>query len=436
VSGLTFTETTGTADLTVTQRPGFGFGGGGAETVVSGGIIQSSHVTMTADAELTIGTRVFTTFLHEIGHALGLGHGGNYNASTVTYGVNNHYANDTPQFTIMSYFRQEDFRGASSLHISTPAMADIYAVVQLYGGGSARATDTVYGFNSSGHDPATAAIYDFSNYGIVYPTYTTAPAFTIYDTGGIDTLDGSGYDADQNISLVPGTWSDIGGWNGNIGIYLTSVIENAIGGAGDDTITGNSADNRLVGNLGDDVLIGGAGRDALIGGPGVDTASYMNASAGVRAELHNPRKNSGEAAGDTYDSIENLTGSPFADMLKGDHGANVISGGGGNDTLVGMSGEDTFYFATASDGIDTIDDFDGDFIALSQDAFDLSSLHSGENFIAGKKPAAFADTSTILYDTNAGTLAWDADGIGELSPVQFAILSNRPVLMESDFILV
>src|SRR5207237_9272354 len=67
---------------------------------------------------------------------------------------------------------------------------------------------------------------------------------------------------------------NFGGLVGNIGSYTTSVIENAIGGSGNDTTTGNSADNTLTGNGGNDTLTGGTGNDTIDGGTGTDTAVY------------------------------------------------------------------------------------------------------------------------------------------------------------------
>jgi hypothetical protein len=47
--------------------------------------------------------------------------------------------------------------------------------------------------------------------------YTSAPALTIYDSGGNDTLDCSGYSAAQTIDLHAGAFSSIGGLVNNIG---------------------------------------------------------------------------------------------------------------------------------------------------------------------------------------------------------------------------
>jgi hypothetical protein len=194
------------------------------------------------------------TYLHEIGHALGLGHAGPYNAVW-----NNHqlWSNDTVQWTVMAGGRQNDLgHVGSSIEVETPAMADILALGTLYGFKSNHEGDTVYGFgNNTGQ-----AAFDFSQ--------TETANFTIYDTGGIDTLDASQYVNDQVISLVAGTWSSIGPWVDNVGIYLTSIIENANGGSGDDTITGNAAANRIDGGAGDDTLLGGAGDDVFVFAPG------------------------------------------------------------------------------------------------------------------------------------------------------------------------
>ena len=112
---------------------------------------------------------------------------------------------------------------------------------------------------------------------------------------------------------------------------------------GDDTIEGLG---------GDDILEGGAGADSLDGGDGIDTASYANAAAGVVASLADAAGNTGDAAGDAYISIENLTGSAFMDTLTGDGANNLLEGGAGDDVLNGAAGADTL---TGSDGADSLD---------------------------------------------------------------------------------
>ena len=104
-----------------------------------------------------------------------------------------------------------------------------------------------------------------------FTAYSQAPALTIYDSGGNDTLDCSGYSAAQTIDLHPGSFSSVGGLVNNIGIALNTVIEKAIGGSGNDTLIANDPGCTLTGGGGNDTLIGGSGNDRLIGGIGVDT---------------------------------------------------------------------------------------------------------------------------------------------------------------------
>jgi Ca2+-binding RTX toxin-like protein len=126
----------------------------------------------------------------------------------------------------------------------------------------------------------------------------------------------------------------INGTNGNDDLNGTGNSDDIFGEAGDDILRGNG---------GADTLEGGTGADDLQGGAGFDTASYKLAASGVIADLLFLGNNTGEAAGDTYNSIEKLTGSDFNDSLGGDHGNNVIVGGAGNDFIGGRGGSDELF---------------------------------------------------------------------------------------------
>ncbi|WP_170181780.1 FG-GAP-like repeat-containing protein [Phreatobacter stygius] len=120
---------------------------------------------------------------------------------------------------------------------------------------------------------------------------------------------------------------------------------------GDDAILGGAGADILRGGNGNDVLDGGAGADVIDGGAGNDTASYSNSLIGLVVSLLNPALNTGDAFGDTFNSIEVLRGSDFDDILSGDDAANMINGGGGNDILSGGAGNDILIGGANSSGL-------------------------------------------------------------------------------------
>ena len=127
------------------------------------------------------------------------------------------------------------------------------------------------------------------------------------------------------------------------------------GNSGFDTLKGEAGDDVLYGGTGNDMLDGGSGKDVLVGGAGQDTASYASASAAVRAQLSAQWANAGDAAGDEFYGIEDLTGGSGADVLGGDSGQNELTGGAGNDSLQGNAGDDTYVW-NVGDGADTINE--------------------------------------------------------------------------------
>ncbi|MXO49672.1 hypothetical protein GRI69_15590 [Erythrobacter vulgaris] len=114
------------------------------------------------------------------------------------------------------------------------------------------------------------------------------------------------------------------------------------GGQGADALFGGAGWDNLTGGEGDDILDGGYGDDRLDGGRGVDTASFASSSNAISLSLAlgAVAQNTGNGS-DTLISIENVTGSDFADTLAGDGGRNTLSGLAGNDMLEGAGGDDT-----------------------------------------------------------------------------------------------
>ncbi|MCD2183220.1 calcium-binding protein [Rhizobium sp. GN54] len=129
----------------------------------------------------------------------------------------------------------------------------------------------------------------------------------------------------------------------------TSGADVLTGGSTKTTIYGYAGNDHLKGGAGNDILIGGKGGDRLDGGAGKDTASYQDATKGITASLAKASSNKGDAKGDVYVSIENLTGSRYADKLTGDGKANVLTGGAGKDVLTGGKGADDLYGGKGAD---------------------------------------------------------------------------------------
>jgi Ca2+-binding RTX toxin-like protein len=132
-------------------------------------------------------------------------------------------------------------------------------------------------------------------------------------------------------------------------IHAGAGDDTVYAGAGHDLVYGDAGNDKLYGGSGDDVLDGGSGADELHGDAGSDTASYTSASTAVVASLANPTLNTSDASGDSYVSIENLSGSSYGDTLTGDGNANSIAGNAGNDALEGLGGADTLDGGSGTD---------------------------------------------------------------------------------------
>ncbi|MGB3737986.1 MAG: M10 family metallopeptidase C-terminal domain-containing protein, partial [Pontixanthobacter sp.] len=192
--------------------------------------------------------------------------------------------------------------------VITPMVADILALQTLYGATTTtRIGDDIYGVgNTTGRvafgtsDGATDAAGNLL-------------AFTIIDNGGIDTLDYSSFSAPQTIDLNPETFSNVGGNVGNMSIARGTVIENAVGGSGDDVLIGNAVDNMLSGGAGRDRLDGGDGADMLNGGAGNDS---LNGGSNVDTAIVSGRQGS-YTVRQTSTGIFTVTGADGTDTLTG-----------------------------------------------------------------------------------------------------------------------
>jgi serralysin len=323
---------------------------------------------------LDTGGFMYGTAIHEIGHGLGLGHPHDSGNGTVTMqGVTSSSdrgdfnLNSSP-YTVMSYNEGwVDNPAGQANSISSTGQAASFGALDV------AALQAVYGANATynnGNDTYTLFDSDATGTGAGY--------YTTWDTGGTDEFVYVGT-KDTTIDLREATlqYEDGGGGfmsfvNGVIAgrtIAAGVEIENATGGDGDDTLTGNTLGNVLNGGVGtdslfglagQDTLIGGAGADALDGGNGLDWASYADAAARVVLNLTIGSGTQGDAAGDTYTSIERVQGSDFNDimtagatstLIRGGLGNDVVRSGAGDDDLRGDEGNDTIYGGAGADDI-------------------------------------------------------------------------------------
>ncbi|WP_103332917.1 M10 family metallopeptidase [Pseudotabrizicola formosa] len=345
-TGVVFAETAaaGATILFDDDDPRYGSGlyaFAGPNAIYPDGTYGSAKVTVSTgwlDAYgASFGSYGYFTYLHELGHALGLGHAGFYNGSA-RYGVDNHYRNDSTQMTIMSYFdvAANSFVEATYFQPITPMAADLAAIASLYPGLPAVfAGDTVWGAQSnvSGRlGTSMAVMFD----GLARPAWMD-PAepfgLTIVDHGGWDRMAFGATHAAQLIDMRQGGVSDVYGARGTVVVALGSVIEEAHGGQGADTIHGNDADNLIRGHDGADFIIGNAGHDTLFGGGGDDI---------IWASLGNDSVDAGSGADEVW-------GGPGNDTLKGCDGNDTLGGAGGNDRLSGDAGDDRLWGGAGRD---------------------------------------------------------------------------------------
>ena len=287
VLGINFQEVTGAGgDFRFTDNDG-----GAYAYLASGWYDNAAGTSVTADysvinveaswfgGQSNYNTYTPQTFFHEIGHALGLGHQGRYNytGSPLTYATSAQFANDSWQATMMSYWDQVDnsTTGASFAWLQTPMAVDWIALNDLYGGygfstANAFQGDTIYGVGTTIGSDVSRIWNEFS-------TYAGATAYTLVDGSGYDTLNVSNFTADQLINLAPSllgsttpSRSNIGGKIGNLTIAANTIIEAAIGGAGNDVFYGNDAANNLRGGGGNDSFYDSPGSDVYFGEVGND----------------------------------------------------------------------------------------------------------------------------------------------------------------------
>jgi serralysin len=373
------------------------------------------------------GTYGAHTMLHELGHSLGLAHGhtgGAFEAlpaevNSLEFSVMT-YATHIGQTNLGSY--RYEMVGAPQTYM----MLDIAALQHLYGADyTTNAGNTEYTW-----DAITGET--FVNGQSAIKPGANRIFQTIWDGGGIDTYNLFSYSGGVDVDLEPGAHSvfdraqlaNLGGGpnngyaRGNVFNALEyqgdsrSLIENATGGYGADTLRGNQADNALLGHFGNDTLIGRGGNDTLIGGDGDDW---------LEGETGNNPLPFGQVAGN--DTIAAGTGNDVVlagagdDLVFGEADADVIVGEAGNDTLYGNEGYDAIDGGDGGDVL--VGGTDGDILFGGQDSDtlygsegdDLIMGERGEDSDAGALDIIYGEGGNDLLDGSAGN-DWIFGGAG------------------------
>jgi VCBS repeat-containing protein len=332
VINLTFTETTETStthgDLRYAESDATGTAWGYyPSSSAAGGDMWFNNSKNWYDNPVR-GNYAYLTMMHETGHALGLKHPhevkGSFGAMPADH--------DSLEYSVMSY---KSYIGASTTggytngstsYPQTLMMYDITALQTMYG-----ANYTTNSGNSVYKWSATTGEMSIDGVGQGAPAGNKI-FMTMWDGGGNDTYDFSNYTTNITVNLNPGEWTTVSTTQlavlgsghyaaGNIANSLLfngdihSLIENAVGGAGDDTLIGNQVNN---------VLTGGLGSDVLNGGDGTDTAWYSGLIS-------------------NYSWVENADGSWTVTDLRG-------TGFDGDDTLWNI---ELLQFLDGAVGIDT-----------------------------------------------------------------------------------
>jgi serralysin len=253
------------------------------------GTSEPSYLKPRAGNDAWLGT------IHETGHALGLKHGQTSESGFPAMPA----SRDSLEYSVMTYdtFVGDDGNSWKYEKWGAPQtfmMADIAALQYLYGADySVQSGNTVYSWKPGSGDTFVNGVKAIDAGGDVIFA-------TIWDGGGNDTYDLSAYASNVDIDLAAGSYSKFKASQladldftssdpsriarGNIFNALMyhsstrSLIENAIGGSGNDTIDGNQEANKLVGKAGNDTLSGLAGNDRLYGGQGADIFQFAAGS--------------------------------------------------------------------------------------------------------------------------------------------------------------
>jgi serralysin len=374
-----------------------------------------------------------TTLIHEAGHSLGLSHPGDYNfgddgpdpdtdPDPITYAGDAFYAQDTEQYSIMSYFGPQStgaqpVNGALGLvgNAQTPLLHDILTIQDKYGADpTTRVGNTNYFSNAN----AGNAVYDLAK--------NPYPYLSVYDAGGEDSFDFSAANRSVFIDLRPGAFSSAA--VGAASLAQANAITESFNastdesqGQGDFALFASQAEvdayADYLGTLGHNRVLNDTGIS------GIFATTHRNISIAYNTVIEN-------AAGGS--ARDYLVGNDVANKLSGNGGNDVLNGLGGNDILSGGAGADEFRFFQNS-GNDRITDF-----ASGQDKIHLTEIDANTN-AAGNQAfafvgnAAFSGVAGQLRTYSQGGDNYVAGDVNGDSVADFTINLDNATVVAGDF---
>ena len=411
---------------------------------------EESHGDIWLNSNLNIGWNNFDlsgpqawVIMHELGHAIGLKGDDSYLGGTPV---------DTQKYSIMSYNAAPEMQ-VPLVHTYYPSglqLFDVLAVQEIF---TSRNYERRDGDNS----------YTLEN---MNPSADNTDAFlyTIWDGGGVDTIDSSTMEIAAEIDLRQGRFSSIGydayydllgsviNWDdsyvsggdpdpGNVAIAYYVVIENAIGTAQADILIGNAWNNRLEGGAGADLIYGDGvvhtSNDAGFLGIDEDTAVDADGDGNSANDYVDPYRPWTDAFGDNPKYAADLSG---ADELIGGAGGDELYGGAGNDLLDGGEDNDKLYggdgdadiadFSSLSESVtlkvDTDQGTTFDFKATGNTSGDVDKIVDVEVFVGT------SGTDTVDFSAGAGNV-FDKSGTAKSFIIEYDDGSGSEIYQFNDF---
>ncbi len=211
--------------------------------------------------------------------------------------------------------------------------------------------------------------------------------------GGIDTLSYGTTSQGVVVDLSAGTAT---------GFASITGVDNIVGGAGNDVLTGDANANSISGGGGDDIIVGAQNDTLLDGGIGNDTlqvgSNFTASSDGQIANIETVTMTSASTLNLSNQSEGfTINGSSGNDTIAGGSGKDTILGGDGNDTVTGGKGADILTGGAGSD----IFKFAAGDSTISLGGSKMAGTISGYDVVTDFKPGSTQGLSDRIAYTNA-----------------------------------